>query len=526
MHFNWQLSRVICAIFVVMLIFSKDGAVYAQECTAPYETVTSLYHPEPGSFNVWESVYGEPQKHEAFHSVVEADENVIAVGELQVLDGVTPSLLMVKFDRKGRVIWNATQSVEGFQSVVKALPHDDGFVVLVNQKKTGKKSSVWYGVFDGNGKLKNSNVITDKYYDLNATDFIPMIADKGWAISVSASRKMDDKKGKFSQETASIYLVNKAGDEILSRSYILGKNSTISGLSVSKNEAGAYHYVTTGYYENNFGKKTGWFMLLNDDASLAWQQEFSRGYSANLTQSYTDNKGHLYVAGNIKSSLDGQQAAWLAKLDGGDGAILWQRYYAGEIAHYDYYADGLYIGDDGLITLMLSGRVNPERYEEPEAVLEIGGRELLPEDMDFAQVLLLSPRGITMGGDAYYYGQSAVVKQLLQGSKKHRVMVGYSVIRLSELEKEKAGFKRPEEPQNTPLVETDKINLPDAPLSDKAKKGLALLNKKIKEQDMHVEHDENKNESMQSDSAKNKDVTIDGWVVIGDSPEPYEDPCL
>ena len=67
--------------------------VAAQDCTVNYEMATSLFHPDPGSFAVWQTNYGEGDRLEDFKTLVlplGGEAGAVAAGEIRVRPTATP----------------------------------------------------------------------------------------------------------------------------------------------------------------------------------------------------------------------------------------------------------------------------------------------------------------------------------------------------------------------------------------------------------------------------------------------------
>ncbi|PCK00543.1 MAG: hypothetical protein COA45_01845 [Zetaproteobacteria bacterium] len=523
-------SSVFQALLFVMIVTIIPQNVYAQQCEAPYEMVTKLHHPDPGSYTVWDTAHGKDRRDEIFVSVVNLGVDVLAVGEMRrTLEGV-PSLMFVHFDHRGRQLRETYQKISGLRNVVKMLRHGDGYVVLANLHKLKGRDVIWLGFFDKALVLTSYKKIQDKEFDLFATDIVSSIDGQGWSVSVTAQSEIGEGKGREIRKSASVYLLDENGNERASRGYILGLDSEIVSLSVSKFDGEKHGYIATGYFENNVGKKIAWVLRLNADLSLVWQKEYSRGLSANIKVSSGYRDRYVLVFGDVLPADSNPLGSWLMLLDGDSGEVLWQRYYYGETGHHDYSAGGLYVNEDGLITLMMMARSKIHAVgmvgvtEEDISVFE---DKFIPENMDYAHLLTLSPRGITLSGDSYYYGQGISLSQLIEGGDGGRVLVGYA--RVMEKRKVKKARSTPE--VNPPLKEKGYVNLPDADLSDKAIEGLAMLRDKLKNQDVHLtmndDHHDNGNKKESAINDMDGPVwTRDGWVLIGDTPDAYIDPCV
>ena len=488
-------------IFAGFAVLSSMGAGHAQQCDVSYEMITKLYHPYPGSYTVWDSTYGEEKKDEWFSSVVNhGDGGVLAVVQAQAIREGVPSMVFVSFDKRGRKVWDKYHSISGLNNIVKMLPRAGGVVVLANRQKPGGKSFLWLGFFDDNARLKSQKIIRDKKHGLFATDIIHGSGDlsskKGWAISVTVDG-----------EYGAVYLLDKNGNELSNRNYIIGSSNKIEGLSVSKTIGEKSGYIATGSFENQNGKKIGLVMLLNGDLSYIWQKEYSRGLSANVKYSSSYADKYILAFGEVMPASSKPAGSWIMLLDKINGKVMWQRYYYGESGVHDYLSSGLYVRGDGLITLMMAADLvgdNDDGY------------------MSYAHLLTLSPRGVTLSGDSYYYGKGAYISQLIEGANGSRIMAGYSLVSAKDAAIKDAP---PVNDGLTPLKEMGVINLPNVELSDETNAGLAMLKNKIKDMKIDGAKDISTKESANVDNGSNE-LSKDGWVVIGEMPEAYSDPCL
>ncbi len=499
-----MLNKFFTISAVLLGFVVNSSASHAQQCNVNYEMITKLYHPDIGSYTVWDSLYGQENRAEAFISVVNhGDGGVLAVGEV-IPDrsrNSSMAMVLVSFDKRGRKVWDKYHFIQGLGNVVKMLPFKDGVVVLANRHKIGGNKTLWLGFFDNDGALLSQKTISDDKYNLFANDISHSVDGKGFAVSVTIVREFGRGKGKVIRKNAVVYLLDGKGNKLSSRSYILGADNEITGLSVSKFGAQKAGYIATGYFESPSGKKVGWALRLHGDLSYAWQKEYSRGLSAKIKESASYGDDYILIFADVLPVDGGAMGNWLALINSIDGEVMWQRYYYGETGYHDYSAKGLYVNGDGLITLLMMADVVPNETNDY---------------MSYAHLLTLSPRGVTLSGDSYYNGRGVHISQLIEGINGSRIMAGYSMISIKDVEvkNDVADSSKP-----PPLRELGEVILPDAPLSDKAKAGLEMLKNKIKAQ--KIEHVEI------SESANGSDgVTQDGLVIIGEMPETYTDPCV
>lgn len=507
----------------------KPTKAYAQQCDAPYETITRLHHPEPGAFMVWNTVYGEEGREEAFYSAVAKEGgHILAVGEVYQTKKVRPQLLLVEFDRRGRKVWEKIHKIPHIDKIVKVLANDDGYVVIANLQPPEKKKIVWLGFFDKQGALKSQKTMRTERRNLTASDMQPVIGGDGWIIPMTSSIMLDEKEG-IEQKSTSLIIIGKDAKEKNSRSYVLGRKTKLSSVSVSNFKGEDEGYIATGWFANNNGKEIGWVLRLDPDLSIAWQKEFSRGVSANVVSSIIANKHTVYVAADVMATDSKVSGVWLAALNWGSGDVNWQRYYMSDDQRHSYTVRGVEVNQDGLIGLLMMAKANPN-YENANGegdVDQLSGFGISSKS-NYAHLLTLTPRGITLSGDAFYKGEKAFLSQLVHNDLGQRVMVGDALVEpepeLDQLESEGARTGI------VPLNENSDISLPDVELSDKTKQGLALLQKKIEAQDIiDQKHDDAEGRHEAQESAmleENRDGLVKkGWVVVGDMPDPYKDPC-
>lgn len=522
----------ITSIFCLCLLCFLPEKVGAQNCQLNYEMLTKLYVPDLGAYTVWDEVYdggGETR----FITALPHDGHdnaVIAMGERHAYRGGTPQLLFVAYDYRGKVMWEKQHDVAGLVTVHKMVPygHGDnaGYLVLATRKTGQGRVAAWLGFFDRQARLKATRIISDSKFNIAAHDIIPSIASDGWLLSVAATPENVPKTSNKYNKNAVLYLLDKTGREVSSRSYVVGGDNELTYLSVSKTGAKTGSYIATGYIENKNEKKTAWVLALDTDLSLHWQRSFSRGVSAKIMRSFGYDKRYVVTFGDVMPSGGAPMGSWAMMLDRNSGEIVWQRYYYGETGMHNYWAQGAYVNDDGLITLMMRAEYMPKYMKDKAAGINEGGdMPLSLKHMDYAHVLTLNPRGVTLYGDAFTSERGATLLSIQNGRKNQRIMAGYVPVKhQKERVDHNVDHNKVDAPVNAPLKEYGNVNLPDAPLSDETRKGLALLQKNINAD--KEEHHENRVDGNENDSVKIKNsYEKKAWILIGAASEPYNDPC-
>jgi hypothetical protein len=515
-----------------LVFLSKDAQ--SQQCDAPYETVTRFDKPDPGAAMVWQTFYNQygstaRERQASFISSYGLDNgDVLIVGQVQLMKNVRPSLLLVKFNDRGRSEWEKIHSIPHMKEIVKIVPDGEGSAVLVNTETPKGYRYFWIGFFDKSGGLKSFQTIKDKQFEMIANDIHPSIDKEGWAIPVSVVRKWGGDPAQ-AQKNASIYLLNKEGKKRGMRSYILGVRTELLHVGSQTFAGENKGYIATGYFENDSKKRIAWVMRLNPDLSMVWQKEYGRGISAKLVKSAGDKNGDVLIVGDVNSAESDIRGAWIAKLDGEYGNVLWQRYYASKNNDYSYDARNVVQHDDGRISFLMLGKVVDKNNHNIEPSEEASQSE--NKDVHFGHLLMLSPLGLIMSGDAYYAGYGSYVSSMSMDSLGQLVLVGNSWQR-SYVEVRKQREKNSSEV--VPLRDEKEIHLPDVQLSDKTRQGLALLQKKISAQDVIEDKNDgghgaelNKNED--AESAKSSDGSLEllqkGWVFAPELDNTYKDPC-
>lgn len=500
----------------------------AQDCTPPFEMVTRLNAPVPGAPILWNSTFGGENSEERFSHVVETSEGVLAVGVQKAFRDVRPHLLFTQFDMRGRDVWHKTQAVNGLISIADVHHHDGGFVVLGHQAVGGgQRAGFWVGFFTSDRRLKNQKSFFDARFSLRPRAIISDIKNDGWIVSATSESVISGAADGVVQQVARLYSLDKNGEERLQRSYFLGGNSEILNLSVSKNFEGQGRYIATGRFDNNFGLSNAWVLRLRPDLSLEWQQEFRRGASAQLLHSAQDGRGAILVAGDVDSRDDfSAKGVWFAMLGPDNGDVILQRYFYADDARYAYSMRGLDVEESGRITLLMAaslagGGEGELIASDDSAEASADSASESNEMANYGRVLHLSPRGITVGGHVFAGTKMSHIHSFLRLSTGSIAMAGYSFV------EEKPDYSQPFEVEDDvaePLYEQGQVNLPDADLAENTEKGLALLKKKIRAQDV-VERAVQGEESAKSGFGRNDGVTQDGWVVVAEPDPVYIDPC-
>lgn len=539
-----MLNRFV-SLFVLALffVFSSPFPARGQEnCGVNFEMITALFEPSFGSYSVWDTLIAEGARSEAFKSVADMGGGAtIAAGEMVPLKGVSPVVMLTGYDKRGRSQWERYHNVSSITEVVKILKIGAGQIVLMaNRHHKDEGKTVWIGFFDDQGSFKDQKVVRQKGKDLIGKDIILSVDGKRMLVAVSVEERTGTKDKPTYTYVPQVHVLDLKGKEIVKRAYVTGASAEITGISTGlfgdeKKEA----IIATGYVDYEGGKKSGWVMRLGGDAMMVWQQPFSRGVQARISRSVSYGSDHILTLGDALPSDGGSAGAWLMKLDSSSGGVVWQRFYNGG---YDYYGVDLAVHEDGLIALMMQAKVPGQKEPNKPKVPLMEDDGTIIGKMDYVQMLVLDPRGITLDGEGYFKGLGAYGHQMVLSADRRYLIAGsvenpfkeiyqmYSgivpegAIPPDQAVLSKAGLPGAEVtvgalPTAAENEAEGAAKLPDGDVPEKSLSGLALLNKKLSE--AASRKDEVKEEKIAAPK-----TTLDGWVFAGNGPEAYKDPCI
>ncbi len=397
-------------LILFMTIFLGAYPAMAQQCDIAPAGIVKLRAPKIGAFNLWDRLYGVPEFDEGFvDGFSRRNGHVIAVGGREIGgDTVNETrLIMAEFDQRGRKVWEAEHAVKSLQHVVKAFPHQDGFVVLAAQK-----GAAWVGVFDLDGALKSQRRIALPKMNIVPRDLIVAPRGKGFVMAASA-------KGADNAFYSMFIRLNTKFQFVTKRGYKTGLENEILALMPF-----GHGIVASGYMKDDRGRDTGWLLRLENDGAIGWQKQFPRGAGARLRGISPYGEERIFVYGEaLPSSGDNQQAGWVLLADAGSGDIAWQRYYTSQ--KYAYAARDVLVNDDGLISVLLDGEMPDGMRLSADVIKDQAGRAL-GNRSDYVRLLTLNPRGVIFDSMHFFYGEGADAFALVKGEKQERILIGAS----------------------------------------------------------------------------------------------------
>jgi len=394
-------------------------AVSAQNCVIVPESIVKLRAPEIGAFNIWDAVYGELGTEENFKAgFVKENGHSVAVGERYSIGDESVSLLLVEYDRRGRMVWEKVHEVPELQDIIKVFEHEDGFVVLANKHDGPRIDAAWIGVFDAMGVLKYKRLIRLPNLRIAARDLVQSPLGDGFVMAASSKAKTAN------AALNSVFItLNSKFQFVSKRSYQPGPENEILGLTLRENAVGR-QLIATGYIRNARGRKNAWVLALEGDGAIAWQHQFPRGAGALLKEAVPYGERYVVAVGEaMPAGKDVARGGWVAMIKGDDGDILWQRYYTGQ--KYAYTVRDVLVSEDGLISILLDGE--PPAFRKGKAMKKVDDQE--KDQEDYVRLLMLDPRGGIINSIPFFHGQSADAYQILRGAVRERILLGGSDMR-------------------------------------------------------------------------------------------------
>lgn len=392
----------------LLLVFAFSQPAMAQrlvrDCVLQPELIFNISKAEYGSYNVWDSEFGEMDTDERFTSAVALETgNVVGLSELSSLGKPEKKVQLAEFDNRGRLVWDVSHSIENLAATHKILRTSEGFTVLGTARDKNGRGSVWLGFFDKAGKLLSQKTVSaaDKA-SLLPEDMIVQTSGSGFILSASTG---NEKKGLLQ---GVIYRLDSKGKVIDHHGYLPGLDNRVIALSA----LGKDYYLGSGYLRGEDGRIGGWLLKLNKDGSLVWQRQYPRGASAQINRAVPMVKDYVLASGQVEPLDKGTEAAWVMMLDGNTGNMIWQRYYTDKM---DQKGGDILVNMEGMASVMVQNS-RPQGVEPSE------------ETQDFVRLLTVNERGVLFMSDEYFNGTGFQGSQMIGGRAGERIITGRSDI--------------------------------------------------------------------------------------------------
>jgi hypothetical protein len=449
----------------------------AQDCSVIPELIFEMSTPKTGSYNIWDTVFGEADRQEIFRAAVPlADGHLLAAGESYVFAGGDVELLLTRMDQRGRVIWHKNHQIPGLKRVKGIVKIKDGYMVLGDRSPAkaeaagASKTALWLGLFDDAGFLKSEVPIEQPGASLLAEDIIPLKSSGRFMIAATLVPDSAAAHG-------GVFVVNEAGRVLSERAFSPGLENAINGLTLDKKG----HVYAGGFIRAENGRRMGWALKLNADGTLIWQQQYPRGRTAILNKVAPYKNNALVAAGRAFPGTGGHSAGWVMLLDATTGKPIWQRYYT-DALNQD--ARDILVGEGELFSVLLSG----EKIKKNSAKKKSKAKE-------FVRILSITSTGNLFLSDEYFNASGVQGNRLVQAQSGMRMVIGSTLnvhIDTAAITAENnQGLYGPANPNQAPLKQKPKDDL----------------------------------KSKSADETP-KVYSLDGWVLAGAAAEPYDDPCI
>jgi len=414
-----MINRFLHFSLVFSLVFLPLAARSADKCAVQYEMRMDLKDPDGGSYNLWDTVYGDSQKEQVFKSgfpAVLPMAQMVVAGEEYVQDRDEKDLLFGQIGKNGRVIMTAIRPLEGLQNLVKILPYGDKMLVFANVRRQegpdGKAhNGIWLGHFDMKGNMISEKEVSDPKADLVLFDVIPSRVAGEYLLAATIKKKS------LQQPISAILYRMKADGSLLSdHAFVTGTENRIMGLDVLAGNG----YIATGFSYGEDGRKNGWIARLNNDLGIVWQNVYPRGMGAELVAGQSMLNNTIAVVGHSAPAGDGALAGWVMVVDADSGTVGWQRFFSGSL---HFMGRDIAVSEDGLISVLLDGDV-------PSGAKDSEGKDLISH----IRLLTLTPQGGLFSSDAFTNGAGVDAFHIMTGLAGERLVLGSSKI-LYKIEK-------------------------------------------------------------------------------------------
>lgn len=453
-------ALVLCAGMLFM------SAAMAQNCSTERDLIFQLAPQTTGSYNIWDSAFGDADRQEVFRAGLTIDEgHLLLAGESYVFAGGQVELLLAQMERRGRVVWHQRHVVPGLRSVRDVIRIKDGYLVLGQRKESSAESmDAWLGFFDSKGNLTSEKIVKEEGTTLLAQDITSAGSTGNFLL---AATTVPDSASPY----GTIYTLDARGETLSRRSINPGLENAIQTL-VPDGKGGVF---AAGFIRAEDGRRTGWVLRLDAKGTLLWQQQYPRGRAALLSR-IAPYKGNSIVAvGRAFPGTGGTSAGWVMMLSTTDGKLIWQRYYTDDMNED---ARDVLVGAGDLFSVLLSSEKSGQAKRK-----------------DYVRILSITSLGSLFSSDEYFNAQGAQGYRLLEGTSGARLVIGSTL--------------------NTHI---DPAALPAN--ADNQNYGPPRPGEKMAPKAASIKPDP----AVEGEPAKIR--SLDGWVVAGTATEPYRDPCV
>lgn len=393
------------SMFVVLCCLSLGTAISAvraqsaAECAITFEEIISLRPPSLFDYTVWDQIHGDIGMDQFADFVILSEGAVIAAGSYTKDEkDKTYRPLIVKFDPKGKIVWEVREDTKAFKSIDRILKLSSGFAVIGDVKDAKRRDAIYLAVYDDMGKKKLDIPIAEPGGNLDAKALVATPDKKGFIV---AAQFVPTKEGEAGQYGL-LYRYTSAGDRVWRRAYTPGMRTVFHNLQALDDG----NYALSGEVKVDDGRQAGWLVRLGGSGAIQWQRTYTRGSEAALFSAGAFKNGDLILSGRTRPADGGPWAGWVMRTDS-VGNTLWQRYFSGP---YNTNARAVLpqTGSDGRASVLLDAQARTTKQQT------------------HARLLTFSPRGYLMNVENYTYLSGGRGLSLHAGRDRERIVSGYA----------------------------------------------------------------------------------------------------
>jgi len=395
------------ALIIFTCILMLPSLAVAQRCDIDEEAIFKLRKADIGAYAIWDGLHGHDSKDQRYAAgVLQGNGHVFAVGSVDALGMPNPEMVLSEVDRRGRIVWENKRKIKGLEAVLSAVRFKDDVIVMARVLERRDRYALWVGFFNARGALRHEKVFRHRNGSLMNGSITPTHSGKSLVMVVGVA---DKRAG--APDFSEFYRLNSKGAVISKRAFNPGPDNGLS--KIIHSDDGQYYAM--GYIKNARARKTGWLLKVDDKGGIVWQRQYPRGIGADIIGADMLVDGSIVTIGNaLPAREDSMKAGWAMRVDRDNGAVMWQRYFTGDL---DYSAKGVMANDDGVISVLLDAK--------PVAGIEMEDDE---DSKDFARLVTLNPRGVIFDSQAYFQGEIADAYDMILGPARERILIGASRI--------------------------------------------------------------------------------------------------
>lgn len=309
--------------------------------------------------------------------------------------------LLVHMTPQGKILWEVREKSEFFKTVDHIVETEEGYAVLGEIEDPKRGDGIYLAHYTKDGQKKTQKTFFEAGGNLDGKALVKLSGGAGYMIAAQYNPEKN-----ISMQYGIIYKVTKSGARLLRRAYTPGMQTIFNNFQ----DMGDGTYMLSGQLRLEDGRRAGWLVKLDEEATIMWQKTYARGSFSSLRSVAPFEQGGYILGGEARPSGGGRSAGWVLKIDD-TGNVEWQRYYAGKHT---------YVVRDVLA------------YEDGRSVALLDGVPQKLQDRAHIRLLDYTPRGYLMSAEDYSESQGAHAFSLKRGPKGERVFAGYAQTRLSE----------------------------------------------------------------------------------------------